>query len=93
LCRLRYSPTGYLIAWGLFGIAATLADWGLEQTAVMSPMTQRLSPALGAALIIVAGVYQLTPFKYVCLTHCRSPFDFVLNRWRDGAGGALRMGF
>jgi predicted metal-binding membrane protein len=85
--------TGYLIAWGLFGIAATLADWGLEQTAVMSPMTQRLSPALGAAIIIVAGAYQLTPFKYVCLTNCRSPFEFVLNHWRDGAVGALRMGF
>ena len=85
--------TGYLIAWGLFGIAATLADWGLEQTALMSPMTQRLSPALGAAIVIVAGVYQLTPFKYVCLTNCRSPVDFVLNHWRDGAVGALRMGF
>src|SRR5216683_5924337 len=84
---------GYLAAWGLFGIAATLADWGLEQTALMSPMTQRLSPALGAALIVVAGVYQLTPFKYVCLTNCRSPVDFVLNHWRDGAVGALRMGF
>ena len=85
--------TGYLIAWGLFGIAATLADWGLEQTALMSPMTQRLTPALGAALIVVAGVYQLTPFKYVCLTHCRSPLAFVLHHWRDGQAGALRMGF
>ena len=85
--------TGYLTAWGLFGIAATLADWGLEQTALMSPMTQRLSPPLGAAVIIVAGVYQLTPFKYVCLTHCRSPLAFVLHHWRDGQAGALRMGF
>ena len=85
--------TGYLIAWGLFGIAATVANWGLEQTALMSPMTQRLTPALGAAVIIVADVYQLTPFKYVCLTNCRSPFDFVLNHWRDGPVGALRMGF
>ena len=85
--------TGYLIAWGLFGIAATVADWGLEQTALMSPMTQRLTPALGAALIVVAGVYQLTPFKYVCLTHCRSPLAFVLHPWRDGQAGALRMGF
>jgi predicted metal-binding membrane protein len=84
---------GYLTAWGLFGIAATLADWGLEQTALMSPMTQRLSPALGAAVVIVAGVYQLTPFKYVCLTHCRSPLAFVLHHWRDGQAGALRMGF
>jgi predicted metal-binding membrane protein len=85
--------TGYLIAWGLFGIAATVADWGLEQTALMSPMTQRLSPSLGAAVVIVAGAYQLTPFKYVCLTHCRSPLAFVLHHWRDGQAGALRMGF
>jgi predicted metal-binding membrane protein len=85
--------TGYLIAWGLFGIAATVADWGLEQTALMSPMTQRLSPSLGAAVVIVAGAYQLTPFKYVCLTHCRSSLAFVLHHWRDGQAGALRMGF
>jgi predicted metal-binding membrane protein len=84
---------GYLVAWGLFGIAATLADWGLEQAALMSPTTQRLSPTLGAAVVIVAGVYQLTPLKYVCLTRCRSRFDFVLNRWRDGSVGALWMGF
>jgi predicted metal-binding membrane protein len=85
--------SAYLIVWGLFGVAATLADWGLEQAALISPITQRLSPTLSAAVIIVAGVYQLTPLKYVCLTNCRSPFDFVINHWRDGPVGALRMGF
>jgi predicted metal-binding membrane protein len=40
--------SGYLIAWGLFGIAAALADWGLEQAALISPTTQKLSPTLGA---------------------------------------------
>jgi predicted metal-binding membrane protein len=84
---------GYLIAWGLFGIAAALTDWGLEQAALVSPVTQSLSPRLGAAVIIMAGLYQLTPLKYACLANCRSPFDFVLNHWRDGAIGALRMGF
>ena len=39
-----------------------------------------------------AGTYQLTPLKSVCLSHCRSPFDFVLNHWRAGTAGALRMG-
>lgn len=85
--------TGYLIVWGLFGIAATLADWGLEQAALISPMTQRLGPMLGASVVIAAGLYQLTPFKYICLTNCRSPFDFVLHHWRDGTVGASRMGF
>jgi predicted metal-binding membrane protein len=84
--------SGYLIAWGLFGISATVADWGLERAALISPTTGRLIPALGAAVVIAAGIYQLTPLKSVCLTHCRSPFDFVLNHWRDGTRGALRMG-
>jgi len=84
--------SGYLIAWGLFGLSATLADWGLERAALISPLTGRLIPVLGAAVVTAAGIYQLTPLKSVCLTHCRSPFDFVLNHWHDGPAGALRMG-
>ena len=83
---------GYLVAWGLFGVFATLADWAIERAALISPMTARLTPTLGAVVVIAAGIYQLTPVKSVCLRHCRSPFDFVLNHWRDGAAGALRMG-
>jgi predicted metal-binding membrane protein len=48
---------------------------------------------MGPAVVAVAGLYQLTPLKTACLAHCRSPFDFVLNHWRDSAGGALRMGW
>lgn len=84
--------SGYLVAWGVFGIAATVADWGFERAALISPTTERLVPTLGAAILIAAGIYQLTPLKSVCLTHCRSPFDFILNHWRNGAAGALRMG-
>jgi predicted metal-binding membrane protein len=85
---------GYLIAWGLFGIVAALADWGLEQAALVSPMSQRLSPRLGAAVIIIAGIYQLTPLKYACLTNCRSPFDFVrATALSVHCGWGLRTGF
>ena len=47
-----YVPTmvftsGYLIAWGLFGVFATLADWALERAALISPMTGRLTPNSG----------------------------------------------
>ena len=84
--------SGYLIAWGLFGVFATFADWGLERAALIAPTTGRLVPVLSAVVVIAAGVYQLTPLKLVCLTHCRSPFDFVLNHWRDGGAGAMRMG-
>ncbi len=84
--------SGYLIAWGLFGVFATLANWGLERAALISPMTGRLTPLLGAVVVIATGIFQLTPLKSMCLRHCRSPFAFVLNHWRDGAAGALADG-
>jgi predicted metal-binding membrane protein len=82
----------YLIAWGVFGLAATFAEWSLEQAALISPEAQRVGPGLGAGITIAAGVYQLMPLKNVCLAHCRTPLNFVLNHWREGAPGAVRMG-
>lgn len=83
---------GYLAAWGLFSLIATLAQWALESAALMLPMMQLTSPVIGGSVLVVAGLYQFTPLKYACLKHCRSPFAFVMNHWRDGAGGAFRMG-
>ena len=45
----------------------------------------------GGALLL-AGVYELTPLKDVCLRHCRSPLHFLLHDWREGRVGAFRMG-
>jgi predicted metal-binding membrane protein len=93
-----YAPTalfaaGYLLAWGGFSVAATLSQWGLERLALLSPMDMTTtSGRLGGLLFVAAGLYQLTPLKQACLAVCRSPFDFVVNQWRDGAAGALRMG-
>jgi predicted metal-binding membrane protein len=83
---------GYLLVWVSFSIAAALAQWALHQAALLSPMMTASSPWLGAAILIAAGVYQLTPFKATCLTHCRSPLGFLMSHWREGAAGALRMG-
>lgn len=83
---------GYLSIWVLFGLAATVAQWGLEQYALLSPMLVSSSPALGGALLLGAGAYQLTPLKNACLEHCRSPAHFIAERWRPGSLGALRLG-
>jgi len=83
---------GYLLVWGGFSLAATVAQWGLEGATLLSPMMRTNSVVLGAALLAVAGLYQFSPWKQACLHHCRSPFAFVMNHWRDGWGGALRMG-
>jgi predicted metal-binding membrane protein len=76
----------------VFSLAATAAQGAMLRSAMLSPMLALASPELGGMLFIVAGIYQFTPLKHACLSHCRSPFAFVLNHWRDGWGGALRMG-
>lgn len=83
---------GYLIAWTAFSLAATVLQWQLHELALLSPTMTGTSAVLGGVLFIAAAAYQWTPWKNACLRHCRSPFDFVLNHWRDGWGGALRMG-
>ena len=83
---------GYLLAWTGFSAAATLLQWALAEATLVSPMMEAASPALGAALLIVAGVYQWTPLKQSCLDRCRSPAEFLTRHWRPGATGALRLG-
>jgi predicted metal-binding membrane protein len=84
---------GYLLAWIGFSLAATLAQEALERANLLSPMDMTTnSRLLGGFLFVAAGLYQFTPVKLACLRFCRSPIDFVVNHWRDGPGGALRMG-
>ena len=83
---------GYVAVWALFSVAATTAQRILLMLMVMSPMMTLTSPILGAALLLFAGLYQLTPFKQVCLRKCQSPLSFLMYRWRAGTAGAFRMG-
>ena len=83
---------GYVGAWTFFSVGATLAQWGLDEAALLSQMMVSVSPYLGAGLLVVAGVFQLTPAKRACLSHCRSPAHFLARRFRPGIRGALRVG-
>ena len=49
--------------------------------------------SITAGVLIGAGVYQFTPLKGACLRACRTPADFLMQHWRGGTGGALRLGF
>jgi predicted metal-binding membrane protein len=83
---------GYLLVWTFFSAGAALAQSALHALAMLSSSMTTSSAGLGGAILIAAGVYQLTPFKGACLAHCRSPLGFLMSHWRDGAAGALRMG-
>jgi len=83
---------GYLAAWAGFSVGATLVQWALHEAALLSPTMASTSSALGGALFVAGGIYQWTPIKDACLTHCRSPIDFLATNWRKGPLGAVRMG-
>jgi predicted metal-binding membrane protein len=82
----------YLAVWTVYGLAA----YGLYRLAAHYGgdffAWDRGGPYVAGAAIGLAGIYELTPLKSVCLRHCRSPLHFVLGGWRDGWRGALRMG-
>jgi predicted metal-binding membrane protein len=84
---------GYLLVWLGFSLLAVLAQWALQQNGLISPagMGSR-SRWLSASVLIGAGLYQLSPFQNLCLSHCRSPAAFLSRYWRPGAWGALRLG-
>jgi predicted metal-binding membrane protein len=55
-------------------------------------MTSGAGATLGGAILLAAGLYQLTPLKQACLSHCRNPILFLTSHWRPGPAGAWRMG-
>src|SRR5690606_15703135 len=59
---------GYLLTWAIFSVLATAAQWGLERAAILSPMTMAVDNTFGGVVLIVAGLYQWTPFKDRCLS-------------------------
>lgn len=82
----------YLAMWTAFSAAATLLQWGLQASGLITPMMVSRSAGLTGILLVVAGVVQFTPLKQVCLRHCRTPMGYLLTEWRDGGFGAWRMG-
>lgn len=83
---------GYLAVWLGFSACATIVQWALHRAALLSSTMAVASPQLGGALLVAAGAYQLTPMKGACLEHCQTPMGFLMSHWRDGPGGAFRIG-
>jgi predicted metal-binding membrane protein len=82
----------YLAVWGAFSLAAAGLQWWIESR-IEPVMAQGLSSRwASAALLLGAGVYQLTPLKDACLRQCQSPLAFLMSRWRPGWRGAFVMG-
>lgn len=83
---------GYLLSWCGFSLAAALLQWLLHGAGWLRGDLLSLRPLVAAAVLLAAGLYQLTPMKEACLDRCRSPMGFFLANWRHGRRGAVRMG-
>ncbi len=79
--------SAYLLVWGAAGIGVWIAARISE---AFLPMGAQVLAV--AAILLLAGVYQFTPFKTVCLRVCRSPMDFLLTHWYRGLAGEFRLG-
>jgi len=83
---------GYVALWTLTGGIGYAADLAIQSLPGVFPALQTYGTVIGGLTLVAAGIYQLTPLKYLCLAQCRSPLGFLLTSWRDGASGAFRMG-
>ncbi len=85
--------SGYFVVWSGFAAVATLGNWALHVNSLLSSMMgESASAYLGGGLLIAAGLFQWSPLKYACLSHCRSPLAFLMSDWREGTWGVLNMG-
>ncbi|HSD24521.1 MAG TPA: DUF2182 domain-containing protein [Solirubrobacterales bacterium] len=83
---------GYLLTWAAAGLIGYAILQGARALDIGFLAWDRSGPYVAGAVIVAAGIYQLTPLKNACLRRCRSPMMFLLTSWRPGRIGALRMG-
>jgi predicted metal-binding membrane protein len=80
---------GYLLVWAAIGLIPLAALVGFRHVASESAWVARA----GGGVLVVAGLYQFTPWKTVCLKACRTPLSFLMTHdFGTGPGGALRVG-
>jgi predicted metal-binding membrane protein len=82
----------YLLVWALTGIVLLLGWSAVMNSTIMTTGNTVFIQYLYGSLLIIAGAYQFTPLKRICIGYCESPMSFFMRRWRDGASGAFKMG-
>jgi predicted metal-binding membrane protein len=82
---------GFLVVWSAAGLVP-LGAIQLLGSSLAAPFSTWLPRAAGA-VVVLAGIYQFTPFKNACLSTCRSPLGFILTHdFGAGSAGAARAG-
>ena len=83
---------GYLLVWSAIG-AVPLLVYKAFAPLSEDPALLRWLPVLAGTILILAGAYQFSAWKRICLDHCQSPFAFLASHDFDGGSlSALRAG-
>ncbi len=82
---------GYLSVWLGYGLVAAALQVALQHLDLIGA-NDALGAPRGGAILVGAGLFQLTPLKNACLDRCRSPFSHFLTHWNDGRWGSVVMG-
>jgi predicted metal-binding membrane protein len=83
---------GYIAAWTVFSLGATLFQWALHDLALLTGAMAIESHLIAGGVLIGIGTYQWSPLKYACLSHCQSPIGFFFGHWREDPVGIFGMG-
>jgi predicted metal-binding membrane protein len=74
--RLSLFTGGYLVVWASAGFLAFALGAFIGWLANANPA---YGIAAGVGAYLACGVYQLSPLKYRCLSHCRSPLSLFFH--------------
>jgi predicted metal-binding membrane protein len=90
--RVLLFAAGYLLVWSIAGVVAYGA-FELGKSLFANALQWHDGGRwLAASVLVLAALYQVTPYKRAFLLRCRSPLRFLQPRWRDGRSGAFAMG-
>ena len=92
LARVFAFAAGYLVVWTVFSFVATALQLVLTKASILSPMMELRSRCAGGALVLIAGAYQLTPWKRRCLECCKCPADHAGAFWSGVRNGLSCLG-
>jgi predicted metal-binding membrane protein len=76
---------GYIAVWAVAGLPVYV--YALSAEAV-----GRFATVLPAVLLVIGGAYQFTSLKRSCHARCGNPLFFLMQKWKPGTAGALRLG-
>ena len=83
---------GYAMIWVIGAGLGAWAQWALARAGMLGPDGSSLSVWLTVALLLAAGLYQLSILKAACLAKCRMPLTYFMGRWAPGMRRAFVMG-